>query len=80
MSMTQSPDHRPDPWAHTRQTDKGIASHDLAEHLHEVARLAGDHATPFGGRDWAHLAGLWHDLGKYGGVSELHPRCIWGRC
>jgi CRISPR-associated endonuclease/helicase Cas3 len=65
MSMTQHPDHRPDPWAHTRQTVKGIASHDLAEHLHEVARLAGDHATPFGGQDWAHLAGLWHDLGKY---------------
>jgi CRISPR-associated endonuclease/helicase Cas3 len=63
--MTQSSDHRPDPWAHTRQTDKGIESHDLVEHLHEVARLAAGHAAPFGGHAWAHLAGLWHDLGKY---------------
>ncbi len=63
--MTQPPDRRPDPWAHTHQTDKGIESHDLAEHLHDVARLAADHAAPFGGQDWAHLAGLWHDLGKY---------------
>ena len=63
--MTQHSDHRPNPWAHTRQTDKGIESHSLVEHLHEVARLAGDHATPFGGRDWARVAGLWHDLGKY---------------
>ncbi|MGE3298504.1 MAG: CRISPR-associated endonuclease Cas3'' [Porticoccaceae bacterium] len=42
-----------------------IRRHDLADHLCEVARLAGDHATPFGGRDWARVAGLWHDLGKY---------------
>ena len=65
MSMTQPPDHRPNPWAHTRQTDKGIESHDLVEHLHEVARLAAGHAAPFAGQAWAHLAGLWHDLGKY---------------
>ncbi|MES1992915.1 MAG: CRISPR-associated endonuclease Cas3'' [Pseudomonadota bacterium] len=63
--MTQPPDHRPNPWAHTRQTDKGIESHGLVEHLHEVARLAAGHAAPFSGQDWAHLAGLWHDLGKY---------------
>lgn len=63
--MTQPPDHRPNPWAHTRQTDKGIESHGLVEHLLEVARLAAGHAAPFGGQDWAHVAGLWHDLGKY---------------
>ncbi len=63
--MTRHPDHRSDLWAHTRLTDNGIESHSLADHLHEVARLAGDHAAPFGGHDWARLAGLWHDLGKY---------------
>ena len=63
--MTPPPDHRPDPWAHTRQTDKGLENHDLIEHLQEVARLAAGHAAPFGGQAWAHLAGLWHDLGKY---------------
>ena len=51
--------------AHTTNGPGGIRLHFLVEHLLEVARLAGDHATPFGGRDWAHLAGLWHDLGKF---------------
>lgn len=27
--------------------------------------MASDFAARFGGSDWAHLAGLWHDLGKY---------------
>jgi len=38
--------------------------HDLAEHLTGVAALAACFAKPFG-EDWARLAGLWHDLGKY---------------
>lgn len=41
------------------------APHDLAEHLHAVAALAADNASRFNGSDWAYLAGLWHDLGKY---------------
>lgn len=38
--------------------------HALDEHLREVARIAAGFA---GERDaqWAHLAGIWHDLGKY---------------
>ncbi len=40
------------------------APHDLAEHLIEVASLAASFAKRFG-EDWARLAGLWHDLGKY---------------
>ncbi|MGF1614670.1 MAG: CRISPR-associated helicase Cas3' [Gammaproteobacteria bacterium] len=39
--------------------------HDLAQHLREVARLAAGFAERFGSSDWAYLAGLWHDLGKY---------------
>jgi len=39
--------------------------HDLAEHLRAVASLASKHAQRFNGSDWAHLSGLWHDLGKY---------------
>lgn len=38
--------------------------HDLAEHLAGVASLAAGFAKTFG-EDWARLAGLWHDLGKY---------------
>jgi CRISPR-associated endonuclease/helicase Cas3 len=40
-------------------------AHSLREHLIEVARLAAENAAPFGCEDWARLAGLWHDLGKY---------------
>ncbi|MFO7936971.1 MAG: CRISPR-associated endonuclease Cas3'' [Kiritimatiellia bacterium] len=37
----------------------------LEKHLENVAELAADFAKPFGGEEWARLAGLWHDLGKY---------------
>jgi CRISPR-associated endonuclease/helicase Cas3 len=38
--------------------------HALTDHLKAVADLAADFA-PAGARSWAHLAGLWHDLGKF---------------
>ncbi|CAN5195547.1 CRISPR-associated helicase/endonuclease Cas3 [soil metagenome] len=37
----------------------------LALHLESVARLAEQFATSFESAPWGHLAGLWHDLGKY---------------
>jgi CRISPR-associated endonuclease/helicase Cas3 len=37
----------------------------LQEHLKNVANLAAEFAEAFGGEEWAYLAGLWHDLGKY---------------
>ncbi|ABE48871.1 CRISPR-associated helicase/endonuclease Cas3 [Methylobacillus flagellatus] len=37
----------------------------LADHLHAVAKLARESATWFGWQDWAYIAGLLHDLGKY---------------
>lgn len=37
----------------------------LEEHLENVAKMAAEFAKPFGAEDWARLAGLWHDLGKY---------------
>lgn len=37
----------------------------LKDHLQNVAKLAADFARPFGGDQWAGIAGLWHDLGKY---------------
>lgn len=36
----------------------------LVEHLRNVADLARQFATPFGGGDLGYLAGLWHDAGK----------------
>lgn len=39
--------------------------HLLEEHLLNVAELAKKFGDEFGSGDWAYLAGLWHDLGKY---------------
>src|SRR5689334_12347463 len=55
-----------DSWAHVQidpVTGQPIA-HGLKEHLQAVASLASRFAPASGGQ-WAHLAGLWHDLGKY---------------
>jgi CRISPR-associated endonuclease/helicase Cas3 len=38
--------------------------HALTDHLQAVAGLAASRA-PAGAQPWAHLAGLWHDLGKF---------------
>ena len=52
--------------AHVRQDKNGNwEEHPLNEHLNEVARRAGETAQAFDSEDWAQLAGLWHDLGKY---------------
>lgn len=54
------------PIAHVARDDDGTwrEPHDLTEHLAGVAALAACFARTFG-EDWARLAGLWHDLGKY---------------
>ncbi|GAB6088494.1 CRISPR-associated helicase Cas3' [Spirochaeta dissipatitropha] len=53
--------------AHVKQDAHGKweAPHDLYSHLVEVAKRASDYASGFGNPDWANVAGLWHDLGKY---------------
>jgi CRISPR-associated endonuclease/helicase Cas3 len=52
--------------AHVKPNEDGSWQiHELEEHLREVAKLAEKMATGFGSSDWAKLAGLWHDLGKY---------------
>jgi CRISPR-associated endonuclease/helicase Cas3 len=38
----------------------------LEEHLQNVEKLAGVFAEEFGSKEWGALAGLWHDVGKYG--------------
>ena len=44
----------------------GKRSHLLGHHLNEVARMAALFASDAEAAEWARLAGLWHDLGKYG--------------
>lgn len=53
--------------AHIRQNnDAGwLPPHELEEHLLGTAKRARDFAQTFGADDWAFIAGLWHDLGKY---------------
>lgn len=56
-----------DCWAHSGGSEPPGPSgpHLLADHLRAVAKLAASFAKIFGYEDWGHLAGLWHDLGKY---------------
>ena len=60
-------------WAHVRldPSTGGAIPHLLTDHLGEVARRAGDNAASFG-REWAYLAGLWHDVGKQ--RAGIEPR------
>ncbi|MEW6635679.1 MAG: CRISPR-associated helicase Cas3' [Actinomycetota bacterium] len=39
--------------------------HDLISHLKRTADLARKNGTKFGAGELAHLAGLWHDIGKF---------------
>jgi len=55
----------PDHVAHTSNDDGRVRLHLLQDHLIETAQRAGDFASVFGAAEWAELAGLWHDLGKY---------------
>lgn len=51
--------------AHCADDGGAPRAHELAEHLRQVAAGAAASAKRFGAADWAQLAGLWHDLGKY---------------
>ncbi len=42
----------------------------LRDHLNDVARASAEFARPFGGEQEAWLAGLLHDLGKYGSLFQ----------
>ena len=61
--------------AHVKQEIDGRwETHLLEEHLYEVAGLAEKFAQSFDSKDWAYLAGLWHDLGKYRLAFQAHIR------
>lgn len=65
--------------AHVRKDEHGkFIVHDLEEHLSGVAGLASDFALRFGSSDWAHLAGLWHDLGKYSQAFQHRIKTLSG--
>lgn len=60
--MTEKPDKF---YAHSLKDQPPEKWQPLEEHLESVAKMAAEFAKPFGGEEWARLAGLWHDLGKY---------------
>lgn len=64
---------------HVRKNKDGIfVEHLLEAHLKDVAELAGGFAAAFGNSDWAALAGLWHDLGKYSKAFQKRIRSVSG--
>lgn len=59
------------PLAHVKQLPTGEwQEHALEEHLRAVGDLAAEFADSFNGKDWAGLAGIWHDLGKYSAAFQ----------
>ena len=52
--------------AHVKLGKEGSwETHGLEDHLREVGRRTADGSACFSPFEWGHLAGLWHDLGKY---------------
>ncbi len=49
--------------AHVHESTKEI--HEVTDHLQATAALAAQFAAEMQSADWAYIAGLWHDLGKY---------------
>lgn len=52
-------------YAHSKPDEPPEKWQPLDEHLENVAQMAAEFAKPFGGEEWARVAGLWHDVGKY---------------
>src|SRR5487761_1968550 len=65
--------------AHVRRDKNGKwHEHLLDEHLQGVANLSGEFALQFDSEDWAQLAGLWHDLGKYSDEFQHYIKFVSG--
>jgi CRISPR-associated endonuclease Cas3-HD len=61
--------------AHVRESAGGIwLEHRLSDHLAGVSQLAAAFASSFGSGDWAEVAGVWHDLGKYSADFQRYIR------
>ncbi|MEK7702832.1 MAG: hypothetical protein AAB317_02605 [Nitrospirota bacterium] len=48
------------------------------KHILRKWDLSGRFAAAFGNSDWAALAGLWHDLGKYSEAFQKRTRSVTG--
>ena len=71
--------HKNKPLAHVRQDKSGgWHEHLLDKHLLGVAKIASDCAADFNSSDWANIAGLWHDLGKYSIEFQQYIKSVSG--
>ncbi len=61
-------------FAHSRPNRPEDEWEPLGEHLTKVADLARDFGERFAAGEWARLAGLWHDLGKYSEAFQNYLR------
>ena len=61
-------------YAHTLPGRPEDEWQDLLEHLKGVAARAGSTGGAFDAGEWARLAGLWHDLGKYSEAFQTYLR------
>lgn len=62
------------PFAHTLPGEPPDRWEPLEAHLEQVSSLAGQNAASFGATEWARVAGLWHDLGKYSAGFQEYLR------
>ena len=77
--MSTVPERQGADVAHVRRNKENTWEvHPLGEHLRATGRLAGIFASEFGSSDWACLAGLWHDLGKYSPEFQHYIRTASG--
>ncbi len=64
-------------FAHSLKNKPTEEWHLLDDHLADTAKLARSFADVFSSGEWAYLAGLWHDLGKYS--EEFQERLEGGK-
>ena len=64
-------------YAHSREGIPPKYWHRLEDHLKEVAEKARVFASDFNAGDWAYLARLWHDLGKYSDNPQIPFAHVW---
>ena len=63
-------------YAHTLPSRVEEEWQDLREHLEGVSKRAAANGAYFHAGDWARVAGLWHDLGKYSDAFQSYLRTV----